>query len=121
MEDLAISPGIQDPRLNTAECVIQGYQPNIDATGVNSYIRAILYCSLFSVLLIGPILGFFSLTFFGNDPNATEKDKFDNRDMMEHQNKDMMEHQHKDRHQRAYYVNMIAVAAVMRGFLNVIK
>ena len=41
--------------------------------------------------------------------------------MMEHQNKDMMEHQHKDRHQRAYYVNMIAVAAVMRGFLNVIK
>lgn len=43
------------------------------------------------------------------------------RDMMEHQNKDMMEHQNKDRHQRAYYVNMIAVAAVMRGFLNVIK
>ena len=76
MEDLAISPGIQDPRLNTAECVIQGHQPNIDATGVNSYIRAILYCSLFSVLLIGPILGFFSLTFFGNDPSATEKDNF---------------------------------------------
>ena len=76
MEDLAISPGIQDPRLNTAECVIQGHQPNIDATGVNSYIRAILYCSLFCVLLIGPILGFFSLTFFGNDPSATEKDQF---------------------------------------------
>ena len=35
--------------------------------------------------------------------------------------RDMMEHQNKDRHQRAYYVNMIAVASVMRGFLNVIK
>ena len=50
--------------------------------------------------------------------NAVQRDI---RDMMEHQNKDMMEHQNKDRHQRAYYVNMIAVAAVMRGFLYVIK
>ena len=74
MQDLAISPGIQDPTLNTAECVIQGHQPSIDATGVSYYIRAILYCSLFSVLLIGPILGFFSLAFFGNDPK--KKDKF---------------------------------------------
>ena len=73
MQDLAISPGIQDPRLNTAECVIQGHQPNIDATGVKSYIRAILYCSLFSVLLIGPILGFFSLNLFESD--STKKDK----------------------------------------------
>ena len=123
MEDLAISPGIQDPRLNTAECVIKGHQPNIDATGVNSYIRAILYCSLFSVLLIGPILGFFSLTFFGNDPSATEKNKFEccakRHDGAPEQGHD--EHQNKDRHQRAYYVNMIAVAAVMRGFLYVIK
>ena len=74
MQDLAISPGIQDPTLNTAECVIQGHQPSIDATGVSYYIRAILYCSLFSVLLIGPMLGFLSLDFFGNDP--TKKDKF---------------------------------------------
>ena len=66
MQDLAISPGIQDPRLNTAECVIQGHQPNIDATGVNSYIRAILYCSLVSVILIGPILGFLSLNVVEN-------------------------------------------------------
>ena len=66
MQDLAISPGIQDPRLNTAECVIQGHQPNIDATGVNSYIRAILYCSLVSVILIGPILGFLSLNVLEN-------------------------------------------------------
>ena len=71
MQDLAISPGIQDPTLNTAECVIQGHQPSIDATGVSSYIRAITYCSLFSVLLIGPILGFFSLNFFETD--STEK------------------------------------------------
>ena len=74
MQDLAISPGIRDPTLNTAECVIQGHQPSIDATGVSYYIRAILYCSLFSVLLIGPILGFFSLNFLRNDPK--KKDKF---------------------------------------------
>lgn len=58
--------------------------------------------------------------------NAVQRDIRDmmehqNKDMMEHQNKDVMEHQNKDRHQRAYYVNMIAVAAVMRGFLYVIK
>ena len=74
MQDLAISPGIQDPRLNTAECVIHGHQPNIDATGVNSYIRAILYCSLVSVLLIGPILGLFSLNVLEN--YSTERVKF---------------------------------------------
>jgi len=74
LQDLAISPGIQDPTLNTAECVIRGHQPSIDATGVSYYIRAILYCSLFSVLLIGPILGFFSLNFLRNDPK--KKDKF---------------------------------------------
>ena len=73
MQDLAISPGIQDPRLNTAECVIQGHQPNIDATGVNSYIRAILYCSLVSVILIGPILGFLSLNVLEN--YSTKKGK----------------------------------------------
>lgn len=71
MQDLAISPGIQDPRLNTAECVIQGHQPNIDATGVNSYIRAILYCSLVAVILIGPILGFLSLNIL--ESYSTEK------------------------------------------------
>ena len=74
MQDLAISPGIQDPRLNTAECVIQGHQPNIDATGVNSYIRAILYSSLVSVILIGPILGLFSLNVLEN--YSTKKVKF---------------------------------------------
>ena len=73
MQDLAISPGIQDPRLNTAECVIQGHQPNIDATGVNSYIRAILYCTLVSVILIGPILGFLSLNVLEN--YSTKKGK----------------------------------------------
>ena len=74
MQDLAISPGIQNPSLNTAECVIKGHQPDVDATGVSSYIRAILYCSLFSVLLIGPMLGFYSLVFLEYDPE--KKDEF---------------------------------------------
>ena len=72
MQDLAVSPGIQDPTLNTAECVIQGHQPKIDAKGLSSYTRAILWCSFLSVLLLGPIIALFSLDFFGNDPKKED-------------------------------------------------
>ena len=55
---MAVSPGIRDPELNTAECVIQGHKPNIDAPGVSPYIKPILFCSFFSVMLLGPIIAF---------------------------------------------------------------
>lgn len=72
LQDLAVSPGIRDPKLNTAECVIQGHKPNIDATGVSTYIRGILWCSFFSVMLLGPIVAFFALDFLGNDPGKED-------------------------------------------------
>lgn len=43
LQDLAVSPGIRDPRLNTAECVIEGHKTNITATGRNSFITIILW------------------------------------------------------------------------------
>ena len=33
LQDLAVKPAIRDPRLNTAECVIEGHKTNISATG----------------------------------------------------------------------------------------
>ena len=58
---MAKSPGIRDPDLNTAECVIQGHKPNIDAPGVSPFIKPILWCSFFFVMLLGPIVTFIVL------------------------------------------------------------
>jgi len=50
-----VSPKIEDPTLNTAECVIQGHEPDISATGRSAYIRAILWCSFTFTTLFGPL------------------------------------------------------------------
>ena len=65
MQDLAVSPRVQDPRLNTAECVIQGHQPRIDALEGNAFIREILWCSFLSVMVLGPMIALFFLGFTG--------------------------------------------------------
>ena len=51
-----MSPGIRDPRLNTAECVIEGEKPDIAATGRNAYIQAILWCTFIFAISTGPFL-----------------------------------------------------------------
>ena len=57
LQDLAVSPGIRDPRLNTAECVIEGHETDILATGPrSSYIRAILWCAFIFSFWAGPFL-----------------------------------------------------------------
>ena len=33
LQDLAVRPGVWDPRLNTVECVIEGHETDIMATG----------------------------------------------------------------------------------------
>ena len=73
MQDLAVSPKIQDPTLNTVECVIEGHEPDMDATGVISHIRGILWCSFFSVMLLGPIIAFYALGFVGNVPGKEDQ------------------------------------------------
>ena len=50
-----MSPNLEDPTLNTAECVIQGHEPDISVTGRSAYIRAVLWCSLTFTTMFGPL------------------------------------------------------------------
>ena len=57
LQDLAVRPAVRDPRLNTAECVIEGHETDIMATGPrSSYIRAILWCAFIFSFWAGPYL-----------------------------------------------------------------
>ena len=56
LQDLAMLPAIRDPSLNTAECVIKGHDPDFEARGRSSYIRAVLWLSLIFVIVSGPSL-----------------------------------------------------------------
>lgn len=68
LQDMAKSPGIRDPDLNTAECIIHGHKPNIDAPGVSPYIKPILWCSFVFVMLLGPIVTFIIFDLLENKP-----------------------------------------------------
>lgn len=59
LQDLAVSPGLRDPTLNTAECVIEGHETDIDATGRSPYIRLILWSSFSFVLVSCNLLSSF--------------------------------------------------------------
>ena len=63
LQDLAVSPSIRDPRLNSAECITEDHKPDIMATGRSAHIIAILCCSFVSVLILGPLLAFFALDY----------------------------------------------------------
>ena len=64
LQDLAVSPGLQDPQLNTAECVVEGHEPNISATGRAAYIRATLYFSFIFTICFGPLLALTTFAWF---------------------------------------------------------
>lgn len=61
LQDIAVNPGLRDPTLNTAECVIKGHIPNITATGRGDYIRAVLWCPPLCVIMLIPILTLLAL------------------------------------------------------------
>ena len=73
MQDLAVSPKIQDPQLNTVECVIQGHKPNISATGRSAYILAMLWFSVLFTILSGPFIALVSLVLFKDVKEAMRK------------------------------------------------
>ncbi|CAH3187627.1 unnamed protein product [Porites evermanni] len=58
LQDLAVRPEIRDPRLNTVECVIEGHETDIMATGPrrSSYITAILWCAFLFSFWAGPFI-----------------------------------------------------------------
>ena len=66
MQDLAVSPKIQDPQLNTVECVIEGHKPNISATGRSAYILAMLGFSVLFTILSGPFIALVTLIILNN-------------------------------------------------------
>ena len=78
LQDLAISPRIQDPTLNTAECVIKGHETDIDATGRGPYIRAMLWCSCIFTILFGPLLALNAFIFFNKADETGKKPKNEN-------------------------------------------
>ena len=61
LQDLAVSPGIRDPRLNTAECVMQGHKTNISGTGLVhcTSITIMLWSSVGFSFVSCPLLAYF--------------------------------------------------------------
>ena len=57
-------PQLQDPTLNTVECVTEGHEPKLTASGRSPYIRALLYISCAFTFLFGPLLALTTLIFF---------------------------------------------------------
>ena len=75
MQDLAVSPKIQDPQLNTVECVIEGHEPNISATGRSAYILAMLWFSVLFTILSGPLIALVTLIILKNAKGNENSDK----------------------------------------------
>jgi len=73
LQDLAASPAIRDPKLNTAKCIIQGHELKISAKG--HHIRTILYCSLGFVMLSGFLLSKCVLALQDDGDRKTPKEK----------------------------------------------
>lgn len=90
LQDLAVSPGIQDPTLNTAECVIEGHKTNISALPAEhrAYIRAMLWCSFAFTILFGPTLATITFALFHteNDKAKTTK-RYDSTEAKREENK----------------------------------
>lgn len=74
-----MNPQLQDPTLNTAECVVEGHKPNVTATGRSPYIRAILYISFVFTLLFGPLLALITLILFDKAESGDRKAESGNR------------------------------------------
>ena len=56
LQDLASSPGIRNPELNNAECVIEGHGTDMQATGRNVEIRIMIWSSFCSTCAaFGPL------------------------------------------------------------------
>ena len=65
LQDLAVIPGLRDPRLNFAESVIEGHTPGMNTTG-RSYLRVVLWFSFLSPMLLSPFLYLWVLQYLKN-------------------------------------------------------
>ena len=70
---MAVSPSIRDPRLNSAECITEGHEPDIIGTGHSWRIITVLVCSLLFSVLSGPLLAFFAMQYRESQPKIKQK------------------------------------------------
>ena len=70
LQDLAVTPGLRDPRLNFAESVIEGHIPDMKTTD-RSYLRVVLWFSFLCPMFFGPFLYFWVLQYLKDDTQGT--------------------------------------------------
>ncbi|XP_022806773.1 uncharacterized protein LOC111343846 isoform X2 [Stylophora pistillata] len=59
LQDLAVNPSLRDARMNSAQCVTEGHFVDMEATGRSHYLRALLWCSIISDMLLSPVIFYF--------------------------------------------------------------
>lgn len=76
LQDLAVSPGLQDPQLNTAECVFESHEPKLSKNTVHSaYIKGTMWSSFIFSFFCGPWLAIITLLFFDKCKSNSGEDK----------------------------------------------
>lgn len=72
LQDLAVLPGLRDPRLNLAESVVKGHIPDMKASG-RSYLRVVFWFSLLCPFMFGPFLYFWVLQYLKDNADAKSR------------------------------------------------
>ena len=66
LQDLADSPRLQNPSLNTAECITEGHKPNLTDKGRRAYIITTMWLSCIFSVFLGPWVATFTVVSFKN-------------------------------------------------------
>ena len=66
LQDLADSPGLQNPSLNTAECITEGHEPNLTDKGRRAYIITTMWLSFIFSVFLGPWVATITVVSFKN-------------------------------------------------------
>lgn len=66
LQDLADSPGLQNPSLNTAECITEGHEPNLTDKGRRAYTITTMWLSCIFSVFLGPWVATITVVSFKN-------------------------------------------------------
>ena len=73
LQDLADSPGLQNPSLNTAECITEGHEPNLTDKGRRVYIITTMWLSCIFSVFLGPWVATIAVFSFENFVSQSPK------------------------------------------------
>ena len=73
LQDLADSPGLQNPSLNTAECITEGHEPNLTDKGRRVYIITTMWLSCIFSVFLGPWVATITVVSFENFVSQSPK------------------------------------------------